>query len=396
MKQVKSWLLVRAAMTAVAFFGAAVGINAEDKFYLPDFDIEAGETKELAIQFESDNVSLDDPYQLEYVGFQFDIYLPEGLTIVKKKGKYNFTFNQDRYDDHTFTTADQDDGAIRVLSASLSNSYFWETEGDFIFFSVTASADFTGEQQIVMKDIMFSTKEGNRTELADVVTTINRSATLVINDADGIDFAPEGERSYESVVYNREVEAGKYYSTMLPFAPDANTLANYEFYELSGSSDDCLYFSLVDAPQANIPYLYGMKEGVTEVVPLTAGETTVGATVEQTVSNDWHMVGSFVNKTVDCTVDDYSNYVYNTADNVLNRVTQTLTVKPFRAYIRKSGVVNVATMRLFIETPKGLKEITRDVVTPENEEGIYDLQGRPVQNPVKGQIYIVNGEKSVY
>ena len=56
MKQIKSWLLVKATMIA-ALFGVVANVNAEDKFYIPDFSIEAGETKEIAIQFVTDNVS---------------------------------------------------------------------------------------------------------------------------------------------------------------------------------------------------------------------------------------------------------------------------------------------------------------------------------------------------
>ena len=176
MKQIKSWLLVKAAMIA-ALFGVAANVNAEDKFYIPDFSIEAGETKELAIQFESDKVSASDPSQLEYVAFQFDIYMPEGLTIVQKKGKYNFTFNTDRNDDHTFSPALQADGAIRVAAASLTNAYFWETSGDFVYFSVTAAADFAGDHEITMKTINFSDIEGNMTTLADVTTKVTGPAT---------------------------------------------------------------------------------------------------------------------------------------------------------------------------------------------------------------------------
>jgi len=175
MKQIKSWLLVKAAMIA-ALFGVAANVNAEDKFYIPDFSIEAGETKELAIQFESDKVSASDPSQLNYVAFQFDIYMPEGLTIVQKKGKYNFTFNTERNDDHTFSPALQADGAIRVAAASLTNAYFWETSGDFVYFSVTAAADFAGDHEITMKTINFSDIEGNMTTLADVTTKVTGPA----------------------------------------------------------------------------------------------------------------------------------------------------------------------------------------------------------------------------
>ena len=36
--------------------GSSIGLNAEDKFYISDFEIAAGETKQIAIQYESDNV----------------------------------------------------------------------------------------------------------------------------------------------------------------------------------------------------------------------------------------------------------------------------------------------------------------------------------------------------
>jgi hypothetical protein len=64
----------------------ASNVNAEDRFYLPDFTITAGQTKELAIQFESENVQ-------DYVAFQFDIKIPEGLSIEQKNANCGFTFN---------------------------------------------------------------------------------------------------------------------------------------------------------------------------------------------------------------------------------------------------------------------------------------------------------------
>ena len=170
-KRIKSWLLVKAAMIA-ALLGVATNVHAEDKFYLSDFEIAAGETKALAIQFETDNVSASDPSQLNYVAFQFDLYVPEGLTIVQKKGKPNFTFNADRMDDHTFSSAVQADGSLRVLSASLTNASFWEKTGDFVLFSVTAAEDFTGNHELTFKNIMFSAADGARTELADVTTKV--------------------------------------------------------------------------------------------------------------------------------------------------------------------------------------------------------------------------------
>ena len=152
MKQTKSWLLYGATMIAYLMC-TATEVSAEDKFYLPDFEISAGDTKELAIQFDCENAN-------DYVAFQFDLYLPEGLTVEQKKGKYNFTFNTDRNDDHTFTSAGQTDGAIRVLAASLSNSCFWGESGDFVCFSVKASERFSGTHDIELANIYFSTIQG--------------------------------------------------------------------------------------------------------------------------------------------------------------------------------------------------------------------------------------------
>ena len=177
--KIRSWLLQATMM--IVLLGTVTGMSANDKFFIPDFSIKAGETKELAIQFESDNVNSSDSSMLNYVALQFDLYLPEGLTVVQKKGKYNFTFNADRCDDHTFSSALQTDGAIRVLAASLSNANFWETSGDFIYFSVTADADFSGNQEIALKNIMFSTTTG-RTNLTDSKTNVTTSSAEPSND----------------------------------------------------------------------------------------------------------------------------------------------------------------------------------------------------------------------
>ena len=168
-------------------------VQATNKFYINDFNIKAGESKVLAIQLESNSVG-SAPNQLNYVAFQFDIYLPEGLKVDMKRGKYNFALTEARKDDHTLTFADQADGAIRVIGASLSNAYFWETSGDFVTFSVTAEEDFAGAKALYLKNIKFSTKTGERSDLDDVTVNIN-------NDASGIENI-SSESGQNGNVYN--------------------------------------------------------------------------------------------------------------------------------------------------------------------------------------------------
>ena len=150
----------------VTLLGASLGLNAEDRFYIPDFDIAAGESKQIAIHYESSEID-------KRCGFQFDLYLPEGLTVEKKKNKYNFTFNTDRNDDHTMSSSDQPDGAIRVVGISMSSAQFWEAAGEFIYFTVTAASDFTGSHEITISEIQFSDLKGTLIPVADSKTVIN-------------------------------------------------------------------------------------------------------------------------------------------------------------------------------------------------------------------------------
>ena len=56
-------------------FAVASSAFADDKLYFADFEIEPGE--ELDVE-----VLLDNPYA-EYRDLQFDLYLPEGITVVQ-------------------------------------------------------------------------------------------------------------------------------------------------------------------------------------------------------------------------------------------------------------------------------------------------------------------------
>ena len=176
--KIKSWLLMRASFIAL-LLGVAATVNAEDRFYLPDFEIAADETKKLAIQFESDNVSTADLTQLNYVAFQFDLCLPEGLTLEQKDGKPNLNFNGDRVGDHEFSAKAQEDGSLRVVGASLTSASFKKTSGDFIYFTVTAAADFVGNQTLMLKNVMLSDGNGELAELADATTTVTGVAATV-------------------------------------------------------------------------------------------------------------------------------------------------------------------------------------------------------------------------
>ena len=147
-KLLGSWLLCRVAML-LTLCSVSLGLSAEDKFYMPDFVITAGETKQVAICFDSDNIS-------DYCAFQFDIYMPEGLTVTKSDGKYDIAFNPLRHNNHILTSNDRADGAIRVISYAMPTASFKEPSGNFIYLTVTAASDYSDTQTIELKNIDFA------------------------------------------------------------------------------------------------------------------------------------------------------------------------------------------------------------------------------------------------
>ena len=87
---------------------AALSATAVDRFYINNFTINPGETREVEIMLENDSV---------YTALQADIYLPEGLTIEQEDGDYLFELTDRKGRDHTISSTMLSNGAIRILIA---------------------------------------------------------------------------------------------------------------------------------------------------------------------------------------------------------------------------------------------------------------------------------------
>ncbi len=232
---------------------------------------------------------------------------------------------------------------------------------------------------------------------------------------DGKDLMASG--TFEKATYSRTVNPQYNYGTIcLPFAPDAETLGNYTFYELGQSTSSVVTFVEVENPQANMPYLYSAVDKEAETHTFTGEETTVVNETNLTSAGNWAIKGVFAEEVVSA-IGGISYYAYsplNTAnqsrpqEDVLVKVTNSLTVKPYRAYFmcqeQMGSMEPLATVRIVVrgqgDNGDGTTAI-EEVITPDQIEGavapaIYDLMGRSVQNPMKGQIYIVNGQKVVF
>ena len=91
-------------------------------------------------------------------GFQFDMYLPEGVSVtVSSKGKIQgVKLSEPRLpedDEHTVTCSVQQDGAIRFLCGSQYDEVFTGTDGEVVTVPVNVSADMAeGVYPIILKN----------------------------------------------------------------------------------------------------------------------------------------------------------------------------------------------------------------------------------------------------
>ena len=260
--------------------------------------------------------------------------------------------------------------------------------------SVTSIGSGAFQNCTNLTDIYFNSNPTIGTNALYAGATIH----LNLSDEEATDFCADNANTYADVTYERNLPAGKYGTITLPFTPDAESTGNFVFYQLSSANEKELMFDEVSQPQANTPYLYTLREGKS-ATKITGGQTTIASTINnpETVNN-MQMIGSFTNQTI-ATGEDASNYyyAYTSADNKLHKILQELTVKPYRAYFKNPAMTTfeVSSYSVYLRGANGIQKISIDDIE-DFDHMLYDMSGRPVSNPVKGNIYIKNGKKLIY
>ena len=215
---------------------------------------------------------------------------------------------------------------------------------------------------------------------------------LILDDSNMIDFNTANSNTYSDVSYTRIISERRYSTIMLPFAPNTASLENYAFYALAESGDGYMRFEEVTTPVANVPYIYTLRDGK-ENVAITGGETLISSNIVALEVDGWQTVGSFSNQTIDTSNGNY--YALSATDNEINRITKNLTVLPYRAYFKSSNASKSA-LSIYISGTTGVKEISSSEIDGFENGGIFDLSGRKITEPTKGNIYIKNGKKIMF
>ena len=138
---------------------AALSAIANDRLYIKDFEIVAGEAKTIAIILDNDTA---------YSAFQTDIYLSSGLEIEQEDGEYIIDLNTERTaKSHVVSTYKRDDGAIRIFVTSQNLSTFKGNGGDIAYIQIKATNSFPGSGTISLKNTIAAEADATRHIIAD-------------------------------------------------------------------------------------------------------------------------------------------------------------------------------------------------------------------------------------
>ncbi len=108
--------------------------KAKDMLTIGDFKIAAGETKKVDVSLSNDE---------EYVAFQFDLYLPEGVTVEDHQAAFGRM-----PESTTLSMSKQADGSYRFLAAAMKGEPIVGNNGTILTLTVKAPKDLAqGEKK---------------------------------------------------------------------------------------------------------------------------------------------------------------------------------------------------------------------------------------------------------
>jgi hypothetical protein len=192
-----------------------------------------------------------------------------------------------------------------------------------------------------------------------------------------------------NVTLGRSFTAGTKSTIVLPFALTADQCSSCgSFYALNSVSGNNIVFSQVTTTEANKPYVF---------VPTSTGSlpTFESVTIEPTTSADLSTsvtgattTGTYASKTLSSA---QTNGYYTYSDNQFVTTSGSITVNPFRAYV-KLGNATAAKLNIkFSNTPTNISNAT---LNKQADDSYYTLSGIKVAAPVKG-VYIHQGKKVI-
>ena len=218
-------------MMMLAILLTFVGSILADNLTVSNIELKAGEKQDVTINLKNSSK--------KYVAFQFDVVLPEGITIAKNdRGKLMASLNSDRIDDHTLNVQDLGSGSYRFLCFSMTNAEFYGTSGALVNMTLQADGNISaGKKEGVIKSQVFTETNGNQVKWDDMPysITIPDASSSVVSNLTVSDIELKVGYTQEMAV-NLNNGTKKYVAFQFDIAlPDGVTIAKNEKGKLTAS-----------------------------------------------------------------------------------------------------------------------------------------------------------------
>ncbi len=130
-------------------------------------------------------------------GFQFDLYLPEGVTIANNA---KASLSSDRLaagDAHTLMVNEVSDGAVRFLCSSMNDESFAGGDGEIATLTVNIADNVAnGDYDVVVKNALMTETDISKSYEAD-----NIKSTLTVLDPNGVDIVTANDERRDGSIY---------------------------------------------------------------------------------------------------------------------------------------------------------------------------------------------------
>ena len=138
-----------------------VGMASADNLTIEKAAVSSGGTRLIAIELKNTSK--------QYEAFQFDLVLPEGISIAKnEKGKPDVILNEERKVDHSLTVLSQKDNSFRFMSYSMGDNAFKGTSGVLVNVMLEAKDGLSlGDKDAAIKSQVFTDITGEVSKWGD-------------------------------------------------------------------------------------------------------------------------------------------------------------------------------------------------------------------------------------
>ncbi len=140
-----------------------------NEFYMNDFEIAPGTTLRVPVVL--------DNHASAIAGFQFDMYLPSGITTTAS----SFTLSDRKGETHQLV-ANYNGDHWSVVAFGFPTADFSGDSGDILYIDLTASKSFTGSAVISFRNIVLSTSDAHESPIDNFDVNVTANGVYVPSD----------------------------------------------------------------------------------------------------------------------------------------------------------------------------------------------------------------------